>query len=350
MHLPLPAKDESFLRVLQYIVFISVILYFGSDIFIPLSFAALISFTLYPICIWLERRKVPRMAAIVISVFLLLLFGGGMVLLLVQQFISFLKEWPAIHLKLSESIDHLSQLIIDYYSISKEQQQQWLAQVANQSSGDVLRYLFQAVSASTFSAVLLILIPVFAVLILYYRHVLVAVTYRLFPGERHEDIKSLLFLTIAAYYNFIKGMIVVYAVVGVLNSIGLLILGVPHAVFFGFMAAILTFIPYIGIMVGSLLPIAMSWITFNSIWYPVGVILIFAFVQYLEANVIFPLAVSNRLNVNALATLIVIIAGGLLWGVAGMILFVPFLGIVKLVVDNHPKMKTWSMLLGTEVK
>jgi predicted PurR-regulated permease PerM len=72
----------------------------------------------------------------------------------------------------------------------------------------------------------------------------------------------------------------------------------------------------------------------------------FAFVQYLEANVIFPVAVSNRLNINALATLVAIIVGGILWGVAGMILFVPFLAIIKLVADLHPKMKTWSILLG----
>jgi predicted PurR-regulated permease PerM len=73
---------------------------------------------------------------------------------------------------------------------------------------------------------------------------------------------------------------------------------------------------------------------------------IFAFVQYLEANVIFPLAVSNRLNINALATLVAIITGGIIWGVAGMILFVPFLAIIKLVADHHPKMKIISMLLG----
>jgi predicted PurR-regulated permease PerM len=72
-------------------------------------------------------------------------------------------------------------------------------------------------------------------------------------------------------------MFIVYAIVGVLNSLGLLLLGVPHAIFFGFVAAILTFIPYVGIMVGALLPMAMAWITFNSIWYAVGVAAIFCF-------------------------------------------------------------------------
>jgi predicted PurR-regulated permease PerM len=91
-------------------------------------------------------------------------------------------------------------------------------------------------------------------------------------------------------------MLIVYLIVGLLNSIGLLIVGVPHPFMFGFIASILTFIPYIGIMISSLLPIAVSWITFNSIWYPLGVVLVFSIVQALEAYVIFPFAVGRRLK------------------------------------------------------
>jgi predicted PurR-regulated permease PerM len=145
-------------------------------------------------------------------------------------------------------------------------------------------------------------------------------------------------------------MAMVYLVVGILNSIGLLVLGVPHAILFGFIAAVLTFIPYFGIMVGSLLPITVAWVTYNSIWYPIGIIAIFAVVQYLEANVIFPLAVSNRLNVNTFVMLIAIFVGGILWGLAGMILFVPFVGIAKLIADHSPKWRTLSMILGVGEK
>jgi predicted PurR-regulated permease PerM len=132
--------------------------------------------------------------------------------------------------------------------------------------------------------------------------------------------------------------------------VGLWLLGVPHPFLFGYIASILTFIPYVGIIVGSLLPISMAWLTYDSVWYPLGVVGIFSFVQYLEANVIFPIAVSSRLNVNTLAMLLSIIVGGLLWGVSGMILFVPFVGIAKLIADHNPKWKTVSMMLGTEAK
>jgi predicted PurR-regulated permease PerM len=128
----------------------------------------------------------------------------------------------------------------------------------------------------------------------------------------------------------------------------LLLLGVPHPVLFGFIASILTFVPYVGIIIGSLLPIAMAWTTYDSVWYAIGVVGVFTFVQYLEANVIFPVAVSNRLKVNTLVVLLAIFVGGVLWGVSGMILFVPFVGIAKLIADHNHRLKTLSMLLGTQ--
>jgi predicted PurR-regulated permease PerM len=284
------------------------------------------------------------MVAILLSLVLLLIPVFGLIFLFVNQFTLVSREWANIEPKLIELISRFSQNIIDDYSVSREKQMEWL----NQSASSFINYAMKLMYSSTFMLTMLILVPVFSVLILYYRHLLVAVSFRLFPNERREDIKNILFLAVTTYYNFIKGMTIVYAVVGALNSIGLMLLGVPNAFFFGFTAAILTFIPYVGIMVGALLPMIVSWITFNSVWYPVAVVLVFSLVQYLEANVIFPLAVSNRLKINALATLTVIIIGGLMWGLAGMILFVPFLGILKLIADQHPKMKTLSILLGTE--
>jgi predicted PurR-regulated permease PerM len=141
-------------------------------------------------------------------------------------------------------------------------------------------------------------------------------------------------------------MAVVYAIVGTLNSIGLWFLGVPYAFLFGYLTAIMTFIPYVGIIVASVLPITYAWITYGVIWYPLGVIGLFTFVQYLEANIIFPWAVGQRLELNTLATLIVIVIGGIIWGASGMILFIPFAAILKLVADRMPGMEALAMFLG----
>lgn len=339
--------DLKYLKALQYVVFGGAILYFGRDIFIPLSFAALISFVIYPPSRWLERRGLSRMSAILLNLVLLLFLGTGLFALLISQFIGFIEEWPLIEIKLRNSLENLSALLTTSYGVSKLQQREWLEQLFRQSGGGVFSFISGMISASALSTVLMVLIPVYSFLILYYREQWVNVLLRLFPQERKDNIYKILSLTITTYYNFIKGMALVYLIVGILNSTGLLLLGVPHAILFGFIAAVLTFIPYVGIIIGSLLPIAMAWITYDSMWYPLGIVGIFVFVQYLEANLIFPMAVSNRLNVNTLVMLISIFVGGLLWGMSGMILFVPFVGILKLVADHSPQLKTLSLVLGS---
>lgn len=334
------------LRWLQYIVFGSVILYFGRHVFIPVSFALLISFVLYPVCRWLERKGAGRMTAILISLVGLMIPCLLLLALLVSQMISFAGEWPALQLKFAEAVKDVSQMLVDVFNISIDKQRDVVSRISDQS--DLFQIISNTVSASAFSTVLLFLTPVYAALILYYRRYWMKIVYRLFPSESNESLLEIISLTIRAYYNFIKGMALVYLIVGVLNSVGLLLLGIPHAILFGFIASVLTFVPYVGIIAGSLLPIAMAWITYDSVWYPLGVVAIFTFVQYLEANVIFPLAVSNRLNVNALVMLIAIFTGGILWGVAGMILFVPLVGIAKLIADHNPEWKTLSMILGID--
>lgn len=336
------------LRLLQYIVYGSVVLFFARDILIPISFALLISFILYPVCTWMQRKGVGKLSAIMIALSLLILSGLLLIVLLVTQALSFLREWPLLQTKFIAVAEQISQLMTDR-GITKEQQSDWIYSVANQAGGKALQVLSNTISASVFSAVMLVLIPVYTILILYYRQQWMAIVYRIFPQERRDSLREMVRLTIETYYNFIMGMGIVYLIVGTLNSIGLLLLGVPHAILFGFIASVLTFIPYVGITIGSLLPIAMAWITYDSVWYPVGIIGIFTFVQYMEANVIFPLAVSQRLNVNTFVMLIAIFIGGLLWGMAGMILFVPFVGILKLIADHNPRWKTMSMILGQHV-
>lgn len=348
MEKPFIRADNTYLRMMQIIVFGGIILYFGQDVFIPLSFALLISFVLYPPVRWMEQKGLSRMPSILICVFALMLVLLSLVFLLISQFLGFLQELPVIREKFSETLNQLSTMLAESYGISSARQSDWLSQLINQSASGILSFARGAIKTSATSLVLLILVPVYAVLILFYRHQWLKVLYRFFPHREKEEVRQVLTLSVSTYYNFIKGMAVVYLIVGILNSTGLLILGIPHAVLFGFTASVLTFIPYIGILIGSLLPITMAWITYDSVWGPLGVVGIFSFVQYLEANLIFPWAVSKRLQVNTIVTLVAVFLGGIIWGMAGLILFVPFLGIVKIIADHNPRLKTLSMILGED--
>lgn len=334
------------LEILQFTLIVSVLLYFGKTLFIPLSFSLLISCILYPICKWLEKKGITRSIAIFIPIFSVMLFFGAILYLLFTQVMEFSNEWQVFKVKLLETTNQFSDFLSERFDLSAEKQMTFIQNIVNNSGTQAFSMLQTTIYSISESAFSLIIIPVYSALILYYRQLLATVLYHIFPSEKKEIIHEILVETIHAYYNFIKGMLLVYLIVGILNSIGLAIIGIPHPVLFGFIASILTFIPYVGIIISSLLPITISWITYNSIWYPLGVILVFTIVQVLEAYIIFPFAVGSRLKINTLVIIIMIIAGGIIWGAAGMILFIPFISIIKLIADRTKSLKTLSMLLG----
>lgn len=339
-------KRFSALEIIQFMILVSVLLYFGRTLLIPLSFSVLISFILYPVCKWMEKKGINHAFAIFIPIFVLMLFFGAIIYLVFTQVVEFSNEWQVFRLKLLETANQLSLVLAERFDISTEKQMSFLKNVASNSGTQAISLLKITIYSISEFLFYLLIIPVYSILILYYRKMLVHVIYHVFPLEKKEIINEILIETIHAYYNFIKGMLVVYLAVGTLNSIGLSIVGVPHPFLFGFIASILTFIPYVGIIISSLLPITISWITYNSIWYPIGVITVFSIVQVLEAYIIFPLAVGSRLKINTLIIILVVIIGGLLWGAAGMILFIPFISIAKLIAERTSGLKTLSMLLG----
>ena len=193
---------------------------------------------------------------------------------------------------------------------------------------------------------ILCMTPIYTALFLYHRQTFVRYLRMITPDQYQQKLDAILNQTIHTYFNYIKGMVLVYLIVGVLNSVGLYALGVKHAILFGMICAVMTIIPYIGIVISALLPITMVWISTGNVWYPIGVIAVFTFVQYLEANVIFPMVVGTELHVSTMAMLVAIIAGGIIWGVAGMILFIPFIAILKIVTDHVDDWKPLNVLLS----
>jgi predicted PurR-regulated permease PerM len=339
-------KKSTPLEIVQYLVLAIVILYFGKSLFIPLSYAMLISFILYPVCKWMEQKGIHPSVAIGISLITVALLFAMIVFLLFTQILQFSSEWQTLERKLQETLHQLSVFWTNQFGVNEDNQLIYIRNTVNNSSSQIFTFLKNTVYSFSESLYYFLIIPIFSGLMLFYRQLLIKALYLLFPLDKKEMIHEIIIETIHEYYKFIKGMLVVYTIVGILNSIGLAIIGIPYPILFGFTASLLTFIPYVGIMVSSLLPITIAWITFNSIWYPLGVITVFSVVQILEAYIIFPYAVGSRLKINTLAILVVIIVGGIIWGASGMILFIPFISIIKLVADRTESLKTLAVLLS----
>lgn len=323
----------------------TLMLYHGAILFIPLSYGLFIAIVLYPVCRWLEQHHVPRSLAIAMGLLIVFLLAGILVWLFIYQLNILRQDIPILKAKLIPTIEAFRQWATDNWDISAEQQDGWLESIKKQVPGQAGNLIAGTISKTSTGLFMLVVIPVFVALFLYDRRIFVLFLEKLAGRHYYNRLHRLLHDTITTYFHFIKGMVLVYLMVGALNSLGLWLLGVPHAFLFGFLTAIMTIIPYIGISVSALLPMTVAWITTDNIWYPIGVVAIFSFVQYLEANVIFPKVVGREINVSTWATLVALIAGGLLWGVNGMILFIPFLAILKMVSDEVPEWEALNLLL-----
>ncbi len=335
-------KDPSFkiLNILQITVFGLILLYLGKKLLIPLSFALLVSLILYPMCHWLEEKGWPKIGSIAISLTLFAFIISGLVVLLIFQFSQFLSKWPQMSPKLEALIKTIMSDISSTLGMSGAEQQDWVNSLLASGLEYMVNWLPKSLYTTSINLILLLLVPFYAILILYYRSNLIEFLHRITQQWSVSNLELILRNSIHTYFKFIRGMVFVYLIVGILNSLGLALLGIPNAILFGFIASILTFIPYVGITIGALLPMTVAWLTYESVLFPLGVVGVFTLVQILEANVIFPLVLSRHLKINALAAIVVIVAGGIIWGVSGMILFLPMVAILRLILvmtdENHP--------------
>ena len=339
-------KQSSFLRYLQIVFFIVLALYFGRGLFIPLFYGLFIAIVLYPVCKFLESKKIPKAIAIFICLIIVAIFIGSLFLLLVAEVRSFTENLPQLQTKAAASFSQLQQWLLQQFNISVSQQGDWTKNLSESFLQNIAYFLQATLTATVNTVYYALLVPVFTALFLYNRGTFIQFV-RLAAGKQFAPkLNRILKVTIHTYHRYIRGMILVYLVVGILNTLGLLLLGVKHALLFGMLTAIMTIIPYAGIIISALLPISVAWITTGNIWTPFGVIVVFSLVQYLEANVIFPYIVGVELNVNTWATLVAIIAGGIIWGVSGMILFMPLVAVLKITSDYIEEWKPLNVLIS----
>ncbi len=336
----------NFSNILVGTLALLLILYLGKALWMPLALSGLCALSIYPATRYLEQKGWKRSLAILPPLLILLILFIAFLILfawLINDIVHRVIElWPLIQ----QSLDQLSLQIEASLNISVRQQIDFLTQQINKAKDNAGSLLAFSLMQTASAIVYLVLIPVVVYLMLYHRRKIMQFLISQIPEAYQQVLPSALQKAVYTFYRYLQGIFLVYLLVGILNSAGLAILNIPNAIGFGMLAALLTAIPFVGIILGSIPPLILALTLHNSIWYPLGIIGIFTLVQYLEANLIFPLAVGNRLQMNALAVIIVMLGGALIWGMAGLILFLPALAIFRVVAEEIPALKPWADLIG----
>lgn len=319
-------------------------------VLIPLVFAILFAVLLFPLAQRLEHWRVPRILAILICLILTLAVIVGILYAVSLQISSFAEVVPQLIKRSSIYLDQLQTYADEQFNIDRQRQVSEVRKYLNQALSEGGAILTSTLLATTSTLTDIFLVLLFIFFFLLYRDFFRSFFYKAFSETRRSKIDSVMQGIYTVVKDYLAGLVLVILIIGTLMTVGLLILGIDYAVFFGFFGACLVLIPYFGISLGSLLPAAYALVTEDNPLKALGVIGIFLFVQTIEGNFITPYIVGSKVSINPLAAIIVLILWENVWGFPGLILALPMTAILKVIFDAVDSLKPYGFLIGEAEK
>ncbi|WP_316831683.1 AI-2E family transporter [Pedobacter aquatilis] len=314
------------------------------DILVPLAFAALIAILLNPISSRLER-KVPKILAITLSMLIALIGITALAYFLSAQIAHFFDNVDAMKQKLSELLILIQRWLEQSFGIGAKKQVQMVNEAANSSKAVIGQTLNGALGVLS----VIFLIPVYTFLMMLYKTLILNFFYEVFAEENQRKVAEVLSETKTAIQSYIVGLLIETGIVAVMNSIALLLLGVPNAILIGTIGAILNLLPYIGGIIAIALPVLMATLTSDGFTTQLLIIAAYALIQFIDNNILVPRIVSSKVQINALISIVIVLMGAALWGIPGMFLSIPFIAVLKIVFDRIEELKPWGKILGDSI-
>jgi predicted PurR-regulated permease PerM len=329
---------------------IALILYLGQGILLPLFFSALLATLLLPVIHFLQRRKIPKVLAILLAILVSLSMIIGILYFLSHQVALFLDDAETIKSRITSLFTDLQQWIDSTFHVSERKQNEYLRDTGEKLKDSGAGFLGRTVSTITESLAYIVFLPVYTFLILFYKDLIKKFFIRAFNGAEPGKIEGVLYQSSTIGRQYILGLFIDMSIVFTLNTIGFLILGIQYAIFLALVAAILNLIPYIGMLIANVFAMLITLVSSEQLSDVVWVAIVLAVVQFIDNNFLMPLIVGNKVRINALVTIIGVVVGGTLCGVGGMFLAIPAIAFLKVVFDHVPTLSHWGLILGDDVK
>ena len=343
-YLKLPFYAKASLILIGLYVLTNVLI-IAQDILVPIIFGVLIAIIISPVVNYLIKKKIPKTVSIFIVLTISFLSFILFFILLLSQLSLLGEALPELTKKVVELTNDTIKWISSTFNVSVSQITDWIAS----SKSELLENSNLAIgkTLATVGGILtpLMLTPVYAFMVLYYRKLLVTFIKSVFSND--SRISEILTETKSIIQNYLIGLVIEFVIIAVLNSVGLLVLGFEYAILLGIIGALLNIIPYIGGLIAVIIYIIIAIITLSPV-YVLYVVILYSVIQVIDNNYIVPKIVGSKVKLNALVSIVVIIIGGALWGISGMFLSIPITAVMKLIFSRIDSLKPWGILLGEE--
>lgn len=333
-------------RILLSIAFLLAIpavavLYYSSAVFMQLFIAFALAYILNPAVELLERKGIKRLYGIMIVFGLTITVCCGFAIFLA---ISIAGEFSSMQLNLPAYARHLYEIIPasikEYIGIETPEKLAIrlndLLQQTRDAAPDLLKPLLaflQKTLTSTVSVLLAVLgyliIPVYLFYLLFDLPQLKTFIESFIPERFRPAYSRKLAEVDAVLSGFVRGQLSVCAILALLYSTGLYLIGIDLAIAIGTLAGITFIIPYVGTIIGICLSVVMALLKFNDILHPLLCLGWFGLVQLLEGTVITPRIVGNTVGLHPLVAIVTLLIGGQLFGITGMLLAIPVTAVLQ---------------------
>lgn len=345
-------------------ILLAFLLFFGlmklaAPFLIPIAIGGLFAMMLVPVSRKLEKWGLSRLVAGLVCIFTVLVVLIVVIFLLVNQLTGLLNDLPRISDTMTIKLNQLHAFLASKINVSPQKQHEFLKAEVKEYLQSLSTYIAGFVRITGTVLASFILTMVYAFFFLLYRQklknfVFLAVTSRIqasahpILGAPARDPSIIISKITNVANSYVSGLFLVILILSAANAAGIFLIGIEHALFFGLMAGILNLLPYIGSILGSLIPILFALLTKDSMFYPLALIGFFIFLQMIESYVLTPNITGASIRLNPMVTLMGLLFGGFIWGIPGMILFIPYLGIVKVIFYHVKKLRPYGYLMGKD--
>jgi predicted PurR-regulated permease PerM len=314
----------------------------------PLVTAVVLALVILPLSRKMEK-SISRGWAAFWSSFFLFLCSLGFVALVSLQVKSFIEDWPQTKQKIQPKIENAQSFIVQNSPLDKkdlkifDEGQKSSAENStgnsSQGAGSILSKL-----VSFFGNYLLTFIYVF--FLLTYRKRFKNFLLNIFPNERRQEVKETINSSARVAPRYLGGKLILMGILAVVYSIGLGVSGVNNFIMVSLIAALLTLIPYIGNIIGFFLAVALGFLTTGSTITLVGITITFVVAQFIESYVLEPYLLGKKVDVHPFFVILVVVIGNLLWGVVGMVLAIPLMGIITIIFLHIKPLQPLGLLFS----
>jgi predicted PurR-regulated permease PerM len=333
------------IKILLLVLLSFTLLYYGKPFLVPFLIASLLAMLILPLSMKLEK-KMSKVLAILLSILLLLVVLCTIIGIFAWQISDISDRAPEIQQNISQKLTQLKEFVTNTLGIPEQQQQRILRQQQQSSSGQLSSMLTGLFTSLGGFLTDFIIVMVYIFLFLLFRTHFEKFVMKLVPEQNKTTARETMHDVRMVAQKYLSGMAIMIACLWVMYSIGFSLVGVDNAIFFAVLCGLLEIVPFVGNLVGVSITMLMSLAQGGNPGMLIGILATYAVVQFIQTYLLETLVVGRVISINPVFTILGLVGGELLWGIGGMILALPVLGIIKIICDHVEPLKPYGFLIG----